>query len=106
VDVRAIVQLGVLGGGDGSSITGTLLKMIDRYRYSALGLRCRLRNDVFELRGVESGGDKDYIIKRSLLPPSVSVVSHSHVVSFSEMLRRVERITTIGEGGSPHAPSP
>jgi len=106
VDVRAIVQLGVLGGGDGSSITGTLLRMIDRYRYSALGVKCRLRNDVFELRGVESDGGKDYIIKRSLLPPSVSVVSHSHVVSFSEMLRRVQRITAIGEGGSPNAPSP
>ena len=105
VDVRAIVQLGVLGGGDSGSITGTLLKVIDRYRYSALGLRCRLRNDVFEIRGVETDGDKDYIVKGSLLPPSVSVVSHSQVVSFSEMLKRVQRIASIDEGGSPNVPS-
>ncbi|MFN2425055.1 MAG: hypothetical protein ABR587_01265 [Candidatus Binatia bacterium] len=101
VDVRAIVQLGVLGGGDRGSVTGALLRVVDRYRYSKLGLRCRLRNDVFEIRGVETDGDKDYIVKGSLLPPSVSVVSHSQVVSFSEMLRRVQRINTIEEGGSP-----
>lgn len=96
IGVRAIVQLGVLGGGDSGSITGRLLKMIDRYRYSALGIRCRLRNDVFEVRGVETDDGKDYIVKGSLLPPSVSVVSHSQVVSFSEMLRRIRRITEMG----------
>jgi len=106
VDVRAIVQLGVLGGGDSGSLTGTFLKVVDRYRYSKLGLRCRLRNDVFEIRGVESDGGKDYIVKGSLLPPSVSVVSHSQVVSFSEMLRRIQRINAIDEGGSPNVPSP
>jgi len=106
VDVRAIVQLGVLGGGDSGSITGTLLKIVDRYRYSKLGLRARLRNDVFEIRGVETDRGKDYIVKGSLLPPSVSVVSHSQVISFSEMLRRVQRITAVGEGGSPNASSP
>lgn len=103
VDVRAIVQLGVLGGGDGGAITGTLLKVFDRYRYSALGLRCRLRNDTFEVRGVESEKGKDYIVKGSILPPSVSVVSHSQVISFSEMLRRVRRIAELGEGDSPDA---
>ncbi len=103
VDVRAIVQLGVLGGGDSGSLTGTLLRFVDRYRYAKLGVRCRLRNDVFELRGVETQGGKDYIVKGSLLPPSVSVVSHSQVVSFSEMLRRIERITAMDEGGTPDA---
>lgn len=103
VDVRAIVQLGVLGGGDGGAITGTLLKIIDRYRYSELGLRCQLRNDVFKIRGVRSDGGKDYIVKGSLIPPSVSVVSHSQVVSFSEMLRRIQRIAAMGEGDSDNA---
>ncbi len=102
IDVRAIAQLGALGGDTGS-LTGSLLKVIDRYRYSAMGVRCRLRNDVFEIRGVESRGGRDYLVKGSLLPPSVSVVSHSQVISFSEMLRRVERISTIGEGGTPDA---
>lgn len=106
VDVRAIVQLGVLGGGDSGSITGTLLRIVDRYRYAKLGVRARLRNDVFELRGVETDHGKDYIVKGSLLPPSVSVVSHSQVISFSEMLRRLQRITATSEGGSPNAASP
>jgi hypothetical protein len=106
IDVRAIAQLGALGGDTGS-LTGSLLKMIDRYRYSAMGIRCRLRNDVFEIRGVETDRGRDYLVKGSLLPPSVSVVSHSQVISFSEMLRRVDRITALGEeGGSPDALEP
>jgi hypothetical protein len=109
VDVRAIVQLGVLGGGDSGSVTGTLLKVIDRYRYSAMGIRARLANDEFELRGVESREGRDYIVKGSLLPPSVSVVSHSQVVSFSEMLRRIRTIAgsdAAKEGGSPDGAAP
>jgi hypothetical protein len=98
IDVRAIAQLGALGGDTGS-LTGSLLKVIDRYRYSAMGVRCRLRNDVFEIRGVESRDGRDYLVKGSRLPPSVSVVSHSQVISFSEMLRRVERITDLEEEG-------
>jgi hypothetical protein len=106
IDVRAIAQLGALGGDTGS-LTGSLLKMIDRYRYSAMGIRCRLRNDVFEIRGVETVRGRDYLVKGSLLPPSVSVVSHSQVISFSEMLRRIDRITALAEeGGSPDALKP
>jgi hypothetical protein len=106
IDVRAISQLGALGGDTGS-LTGSLLKVIDRYRYSEMGVRCRLRNDVFEIRGVESRDGRDYLVKGSRLPPSVSVVSHSQVLSFSEMLRRVARITDLAEGESPHAqPTP
>jgi hypothetical protein len=104
IDVRAISQLGALGGDTGS-LTGSLLRVVKRYRYSAMGIRCRLRNDVFEIRGVETKGGRDYLVKGSLLPPSVSVVSHSQVISFSEMLRRVERITAINEGESPDAAS-
>jgi hypothetical protein len=102
IDVRAIAQLGALGGDTGS-LTGSLLQVIDRYRYSAMGVRCRLRNDVFEIRGVESRDGRDYLVKGSRLPPSVSVVSHSQVISFSEMLRRVERITDLEEGETPDA---
>ena len=100
IDVRAIRQLGVLGGGDQGSLTGTLLSVFDRYRYSAMGIRCRLHNDEFDLRGVETEGGRDYLVRGGFLPPTVNVVSHSQVVSFSEMLRRVQRMTALGEGGS------
>lgn len=104
IDVRAIRQLGVLGGGDQGSLTGSLLSVFDRYRYSAMGIRCRLHNDVFDLRGVESEGGRDYLVRGGFLPPTVNVVSHSQVVSFSEMLRRVQRMTALGEGGSTDVP--
>lgn len=103
IDVRAIRQLGVLGGGDQGSLTGSLLSVFDRYRYSAMGIRCRLHNDVFDLRGVETDGGRDYLVRGGFLPPTVNVVSHSQVVSFSEMLRRVQRMTALGEGGSTDA---
>lgn len=105
IDVRALTQLGVLGGGDAGAMSGLVLKLFEKYRYTEMGLRCSLRNDRFELRGVRSEGGKQYLVKGSLLPPSVNVVSHSQIISFSEMLARVRRIAAIGgEGESTDEP--
>jgi hypothetical protein len=41
------------------------------------------------LRGVKSEDGKEYLVVGSTLPPRVNVVSHSQVISFSEMVRRV-----------------
>jgi len=44
------------------------------------------------IRGVESEGDKEYLVVGSWLPPTVNVVSHTQSIAFSELLRRLERI--------------
>lgn len=101
ISVRALVQLAVLGGSNDTSLSGILLRVFDEYRYSRMGMRARLRNDTFELHGIEQQGGRDYLVKGSLLPPSVNVISYSQQISFSELLQRLRRINSVEEGGPP-----
>jgi hypothetical protein len=66
-----------------------------------MGFRCNLRNDRFTLRGVEEFDGKDYLVVGSVMPPRVNVISHNQTISFSQMIRRLERAmgTTDGQKG-------
>lgn len=100
VSVKALRQISILGGAGGDAITRGILGLFDEYGYAKMGFRCRLRNDRFEIEGVESRSGKEYLVVGSTLPPRVDVVSHSQIISFSEMLRRLERATQVGGGST------
>src|SRR5690606_36346546 len=89
VSVSAIRQLSILGGSGGDPLSQGILSLFDEYRYAKMGFKCRLENDRFELRGVETIDGKEYLVVGSRLPPSVNVVSHSQVISFPDMVRRL-----------------
>jgi hypothetical protein len=91
ISVTAVRQLSILGGSGGDPLTQGILSFFDDYRYARMGFRARLENDRFYLRGVESEDGKEYLVVGSTLPPRVNVVSHSQVISFSEMVRRLAR---------------
>lgn len=97
ISVSAIRKLSILGGSGSDPFSRGVLSFFDEYRYARLGLRCRLENDRFELRGVESKGGSEYLVVGALLPPSVNVVSHQQVISFSEMVRRLQRMTNVSD---------
>lgn len=93
VSVKAIEQLSILGGAGSNPISRGILSAFEDYRYAKLGFRCRLRNDRFTLRGVESLDGKDFLVVGTMLPPTVNVISHNQLIAFKEMVRRVSRIT-------------
>jgi hypothetical protein len=95
ISVTAIRQLSILGGAGGDPFTQGILSFFDEYRYAKMGLRCRLRNDRFVLHGVEQLDGKDFLVVGSFFPPTVNVISHNQVISFSEMVRRLSRITAV-----------
>jgi hypothetical protein len=97
ISVDAIRQLSLLGGSGGDPLTQGVLSFFDEYRYAKMGFRCRLENDKFVLHGVERSEGKDYLVVGSFLPPRVNVVSHNQVISFSEMVQRLQRIATASE---------
>ena len=71
-----------------------LSRIFDNFRYSKMGFRASLRNDKLILRGVESRDGKEFLVVGTLLPPTVNIISHTQEIGFSELLRRLERITT------------
>lgn len=105
ISVRAIRQISILGGSGGDPLSQGILQLFDEYRYAKMGFHCRLENDRFVLRGVEEIGGKEYLVVGATLPPRVSVVSHTSVIAFSELVRRLTRLAAV-EDEQPPSPSP
>ena len=63
-----------------------------------MGFRCHLENDQFTLDGVEKHDGAEYLVVGTTLPPRVNVVSHTRVISFSELVQRLSRVLALEEG--------
>ena len=97
ISVEALNNLTVISSGnDGGSVFGGIASFFDSFRYSKLGFKAALKNDTLLLRGVETSEGKEYLVVGSWLPPTVNIVSYTQEISFSELLRRLERIQKTG----------
>jgi hypothetical protein len=95
ISVEALSKITILSSGQDSNVLyGGLAGLFDNFRYSKMGFRASLRNDRLTLRGVESRDGKEFLVVGTLLPPTVNIISHTQEIGFSELLRRLERITT------------
>jgi len=93
ISVEAINKITVLSSGESAgALYGGLAGFFDSFRYSKLGFKATLKNDRLTLRGVETRGDQEFLVVGSFLPPTVNIISHTQVIAFSELLRRLERI--------------
>jgi hypothetical protein len=95
ISVEALNKITILSSGQDSNVLyGGLAGLFDNFRYSKMGFKASLRNDKLILRGVESRDGKEFLVVGTLLPPTVNIISHTQEIGFSELLRRLERITT------------
>lgn len=100
ISVTAIRQLSILGGSGGDPISFGVLSFFDEYRYAKMGFRCRLENDRFTVEGVEERDGAQYLVVGTTLPPRVNVISHTRVISFSELVQRLSRVLALTETGA------
>lgn len=96
ISVEAIENLSMISSGNSSG--QTLLnvginRFFSHYRYGKIGLYCRLRDDVFQLRGLIHEGDREYVVKRGFLT-GIDVINYNpdNRISFRDMRERVLRI--------------
>jgi hypothetical protein len=95
ISVESLNKITVLSSGnDAGALYGGIASFFDTFRYSKLGFKAALKNDKLTLRGVESREDGEYLVVGSFIPPTVNVVSHTQVIAFSELLRRLEQVQT------------
>ena len=95
ISVEALNKITILSSGQDSNVLyGGLAGLFENFRYSKMGFKASLRNDKLTLRGVESRDGKEFLVVGTLLPPTVNIISHTQEIGFSELLRRLERITT------------
>lgn len=93
ISVEALNKISVLSSGqDSGALYGGLAGFFDSFRYSKLGFKVVLKNDRLTLRGVESRAGQELLVVGSVIPPTVNIVSHTQSISFSELLRRLQRV--------------
>jgi hypothetical protein len=98
ISVESLNKITVLSSGnDAGTLYGGIASFFDTFRYSKLGFKAALKNDKLTLRGVESRQGGEYLVVGSLIPPTVNVVSHTQVIAFSELLRRLEQVQKSGK---------
>ena len=105
INVKAINNIAILGtGGKVTAFDRGIHKFFDTYTYEKLGLRMKLDNDVFLLRGTERRGDRELFLK-GRLPFRIDVVNvvPGHTVSFQTMLRRLQNLEFM-TGNPPQSP--
>lgn len=98
ISQRAVNSLSAVGGaGAAAGIQTTVLKVFDTFSYDAIGLTCRLANNVCEMGGLDSenGG---YTIVRGAGLPRLTVVGHQRRVDWPVLVARLEAAT---EGAGP-----
>ena len=64
----------------------------EEYNYAKIGFKALLKNDNLFLQGIKGKGNVGYLVKGSIMPPKVDVVSYNQNISFKEVVNRIKRI--------------
>ena len=103
VDVKAVKNLTILGTGQGTNLFDQgIQRFLSSYRYQALGVQVRLRNDVLLLKGLERRGEKELFLKGAF-PFGIDIVNArpGQTVSFQTMVGRLKSLdfgaATVGD---------
>ena len=101
VNLKAVNSISVLGTGAG--LQGVGVKMVTTFfkdfPYKKIGIQCKLRNDVFQVKGLIKEGGKEYLVRKPAFS-GINVVNSNpdNRISFSDMRERLKRITSSEEG--------
>jgi len=99
INTKALENVSILGTGAAASVLNRgIYRLFDEYRYAKMGFQGQLKNDELLLLGIETEGDKGYIIKGATFPPKVDVVSYTQRISFKEMMKRLGRVDLSATG--------
>lgn len=93
ISQRAVNDLSRVGGaGLVAGLQNQVLKLFDTFGYARIGLRCRLRNNVCQMDGVDSSGGGYTIVEGSGLP-RITVIGHQRQVDWPVLVARLKAAT-------------
>lgn len=104
---KAVDDITAIGGGGGLSanLQTMALKMFDTFGYRRLGIRCKLRDEVCLMGGIDplpaqaaaGSADAGYTIVEGSSLPRIMIVGHRRRVDWPTLVRRLEEATQ-GQG--------
>ena len=94
ISQRAVENISSLGGaGAAAAIQRSFLRFFEQFNYQAIGMSCKLRNDVCTMGGIASTPVGYVIVKGSGIP-AITVMGYNQTVAWTDLLARIKRVTT------------
>lgn len=95
ISQRAVQNISSVGDASfATSLQGRLIGIFDDFGYGAIGIRCRLRNEVCEMGGLRSGGNTFTIVAGAGFP-RLTVIGHNRMVDWPVL---VDRLAAVVKG--------
>lgn len=96
INTEAVNDLSILSSGSSFSFRRGVLRMINDFPYAELGIYCKLKNDVFTLRGTIHENELEYLIKRTRFR-GIDVINRNpeNRMQWKQMLSRLK---AVGQG--------
>ncbi|MGD9598044.1 MAG: hypothetical protein AB7G76_02125 [Steroidobacteraceae bacterium] len=91
ISAKAVKELSNVGGGGGGvtqALQSGVLRFFDEYSYDRIGIRCRLRNDVCLMAGVEPAANGYYIVKGRGLP-RIDIIGNQGRVNWRQLVSQI-----------------
>jgi hypothetical protein len=86
--VTSISNVGGGGGGVAAALQSGLLRFFDQFRYSQLGITCKLENEVCLMGGIEPAGMGYYMVKGRGLP-RIDIIGNQGRVAWPQLVKQL-----------------
>lgn len=94
ISQKAVQNISALGGaGAAAAIQRSYLRFFENFGYDRIGWRCKLRNGVCTMGGVDNGNGGAYAIVKGGGVPAITVMGYNRIVSWDELVTRLKRVT-------------
>lgn len=101
ISAKAVSGLADIGGGGNQvayALQSGLLRFFEEYRYSKLGIRCTLKDDICLMSGIEpAGGPGSYFLVRGAGIPRLDMIGHQGRVNWPRLVSQIQS-AMINEG--------
>ncbi|MEP7242168.1 MAG: hypothetical protein ABI885_00630 [Gammaproteobacteria bacterium] len=91
ISQKAVTSISNVGGGGGgvtAALQSGVLRFFDDFRYDALGLTCKLENEVCLMGGIEPAGIGYYIVKGKGLP-RIDIIGNQGRVAWPQLVGQI-----------------
>jgi hypothetical protein len=91
ISQKAVTSLSNVGGGGGgvtAALQSGVLRFFDDFRYEALGLTCKLENDVCLMGGIEPANTGYYIVRGRGLP-RIDIIGNQGRVAWPQLIAQI-----------------
>jgi hypothetical protein len=97
ISQTAVDNLTQVGNGGANILSKSFLKFFDSFGYDKIGLGCTLKNNICEMRGVDTprqNPSRSFYIVKGRGVPRIDIVGYTNQVSWPVLIARLKRVVS------------